>query len=284
MKNLKKKIDFVIVGFDKCGTTDLAHFLNDKNSFYLPTTEISIFEDEKDITNIKNYLLNFTKKKINGIFRPSYIYQWSVLNRIYSYNNNIKIIVIFREPVSRFISHFLHFIRYDFIEFRNIQKNMIKLLNQDKKFLSKFPRTKEILKSSNNFFFIKKLYKIFHKKNILILNFEEIKMGNYSKLNNFFNVQAFRSKEIKKKIINKSNYTYLGVFLERIRNKLRYRKEKLRVYSVKLNLIEKIKLKIIEIFLKYNFIKIKIKISPKVKTKIKQKYNYQYKKLLKFTR
>ena len=205
------------------------------------------------------------------------------MNRLYSYNNNIKIIVIFREPVARFISHFLHFIRYDFIEFRNIEKNMIKLLQQDKKFLSKFPRSKEILKSSNNLFFIKKLYKIFRKKNILILNFEEIKKGNYSKLNNFFNVRTFRSKEIKKKIINKSNYTYFGIFLERIRNRIRYRKEKLRVYPIKLSLINKIKLKMIEIFLKYNFIKKKIKISSQVKNKIKQRYKYQYKQLLKFT-
>ena len=84
-------------------------------------------------------------------------------------------------------------------------------------------------------------------------------------------------------IINKTDYSYVGIFFERIRNNLRYRKEKLRIYSKKLGFIDKIKLKIIEIILKCNFIKIKIKLNKQVKTQIKKKYNYQYKKLLRFT-
>ena len=115
----------------------------------------------------------------------------------------------------------------------------------------------------------------------MILNFEEIKKGNYLKLNRFFNVREFNKKE-KKKIIHKSDYTYVGTFLERIRNVLRYRKEGLRVFSKRLSFIEKILLKIIEILLKYNFIKIKIKINHQIKNKIKKRYNSQYKKLLSF--
>lgn len=171
MKNSKKKIGFIIVGFDKSGTTDLAHLISNKNSFYLPKQEIPIFEDEKNISKIENNLLNHIKKKFNGILRQSYIYQWSVLKRIYSYNRNIKIIVIFRELVERFISHFIHFIRFDFIEFRNIENNIIKLLQQDKRFLYKFPRSKEILKSSSYFYYINKLYKIFPKKKYIDFKF-----------------------------------------------------------------------------------------------------------------
>lgn len=276
----QKKIDFIIIGCDKCGTTDLANILNRTNKFCLPVHETSIFEDKDNINEISDFLSKLIiEKKINGIKRPSYINYEHVLKKIYMYNKNIKLILIIRNPVERFISHFLEFIRYDFIEFKNINRNMIKLLNENKTFINSYPRSKEILISSNYIKNLKKLLKIFPRENLLLMDFEEIKNLKFRrKINNFFKTNCKLSQD---KIINRSENSYFGIFLERVRNKIRYKKTKLRVYSKKLNIFEKIILKIIETILKYNVFKKKIYISESVKQNIFNKYNRQYTKTFK---
>ena len=276
----QKKIDFIIIGCDKCGTTDLGNILNRTNKFCLPVHETPIFEDKDNINEISDFLSKLIiKKKINGIKRPSYINYEHVLKKIYMYNKNIKLILIIRNPVERFISHFLEFIRYDFIEFKNINRNITKLLNENKTFINSYPRSKEILISSNYFKNLKKLLKIFPRENLLLLDFEEIKNLKFRrKINNFFKTNCKLSQD---KIINRSENSYFGIFLERVRNKIRYKKTKLRVYSKKLNIFEKIILKIIETILKYNVFKKKIYISESVKQNIFNKYNRQYTKTFK---
>ena len=59
------KLNFVIIGTEKAGTSYLVKILNSSGKIYLPKSEISIFQnpDFKKCSNIKKYFLSIFPKK-----------------------------------------------------------------------------------------------------------------------------------------------------------------------------------------------------------------------------
>ena len=105
-KKKDKKIDFIIIGTQKGGTSALDHYLRQHPEIGMgKKKEIHFFDDEKifsktDINYNKyhDYFDFSIEKKVYGEATPIYIYWDQSCKRIWKYNKDIKLIAILRNP------------------------------------------------------------------------------------------------------------------------------------------------------------------------------------------
>lgn len=108
-----KKLDFLIAGVQKSGTTALHHFLRQHHQIFMPKQKELHFFDNESIDWINPdydslYHKHFSDALTQNLFgeaTPVYTYWQPSMFRIYQYNPSIKIIVVFRDPVARAYSH-----------------------------------------------------------------------------------------------------------------------------------------------------------------------------------
>lgn len=106
------QIDFVAVGPFKTGTSWMYNYLADYQQIALPSkVKETFFFDQKFAKGTDWYYAHFEeikpKQKV-GEIAPSYFSSTEASARIYQVNPDCKIIVTFREPVSRLTSFYLH--------------------------------------------------------------------------------------------------------------------------------------------------------------------------------
>lgn len=94
--------DFLIVGFQKCGTTALVSYLSQHHDIFIPKLEIHYYE-KTSFKNLDWYKSHFKSGKINGEKSPSYVFH---AKEIFKDNPNVKLIFLFRNPVKRAYSEY----------------------------------------------------------------------------------------------------------------------------------------------------------------------------------
>jgi hypothetical protein len=111
--NNDRKVDFVIAGAQKCGTTALDAYLRTHSEIGMAAVkEVHFFDEEKNFCGplppYSIYHSHFThadSRKIWGEATPVYMYWKSAPERIYQYNPQMKFIIILRNPIERAHSH-----------------------------------------------------------------------------------------------------------------------------------------------------------------------------------
>ena len=209
-----KKIDFIIIGAQKSGTTSLHHYLNLHPDIYMssPLKEPGYFMSFKFIQNylaqreilisskielMDIYMLDsYKNEKLFGESSTYYtIGDWSreqdIPKRIYDHNPEVKLIYILRNPLDRIISNFLH----------------AKDRNYTDTTLDEFLETSKLplLTSSYNYQ-LKHFSQYFEKDQILILDYEKfIKYTSISMIEifDFLNLSPIKFED-DKKVYNKS--------------------------------------------------------------------------------
>ena len=102
-------ISFLIVGAQKAGTTALSTYLGEHHKIYIPPCkEVHFFDDEsqdwKNRSSVRsNYHANFPSidslpNTLNGEATPIYSYWAPAMQRIWTYNPAIKLILCLRNP------------------------------------------------------------------------------------------------------------------------------------------------------------------------------------------
>jgi len=107
------KVDFVVAGVQKGGTTALDYYLRKHSEVCMGIKkEVHYFDHDhhfrKNKDNYSQYHANFNPReecKIIGEATPSYIFWKNAPERIWKYNPAMKIIVIYRDPIERAYSH-----------------------------------------------------------------------------------------------------------------------------------------------------------------------------------
>lgn len=105
------RVNFIIAGVQKGGTTALFDYLQDYPDLALPTTkELHFFDDETQDWNCPDYDVYHAAfpevaGRPCGEATPIYTYWPGSLERIAAYNPAMKLIVVFRDPVQRAWSH-----------------------------------------------------------------------------------------------------------------------------------------------------------------------------------
>lgn len=108
-----ERLDFIVVGAQKSGTTALHYFLSRNSQIVLPDRQEMHFFDDEEIfarSPVEYQLLHAHFKSIGrgqraGEITPSYLYWKPAMERIREYNPQIKLIVLLRNPVDRAFAH-----------------------------------------------------------------------------------------------------------------------------------------------------------------------------------
>jgi len=106
-------VRFLIIGVQKGGTTSLARYLAQHPEIYIPEKkEIHFFDGDSDGKpycpvdyNMYHSWFSGSGKRFCGEATPNYIYWKPALQRIKEYNQDMRIIVLLRNPIIRAWSH-----------------------------------------------------------------------------------------------------------------------------------------------------------------------------------
>jgi len=102
------RIDFVIAGAQKCGTTTLDAMLRAHPDIIMCNRKEAHFFDRPASGRYDEFHKMFPQQavtKTSGEATPSYIYVDGAMERLSRYNPHLKIIVILRDPAMRAYSH-----------------------------------------------------------------------------------------------------------------------------------------------------------------------------------
>jgi len=226
------KINTVIIGIQKAGTTSFYNWLAQHPDIYAPARakDFHFFSDDKyfnkGIDNLLDKYKDYKNEKIilhsgvNYSYFHSYTYQ-----RLKEYNPDLKIIIILRNPTERAISAYNYFKRLT-IENRPIEEafnlNNEKLLDghhskANSTYLQHGFYSKQILALAD----------FFPQKNIKIIFFEDIlvnKKETYSEVLDFLEVDnSFRPEFTHENVSGAAKLKFVNKILwdEKIKNKIK---------------------------------------------------------------
>src|SRR5207244_9507652 len=106
------KLDFIIAGAQKSGTTALHYYLQKHPQITLgDQQEIHFFDNDElfagpvDYELLHRHFPPVKKGTIAGDCTPSYLYHQPAMERIWNYNPHIKLIILLRNPIERAFAH-----------------------------------------------------------------------------------------------------------------------------------------------------------------------------------
>ncbi|MGC1375507.1 MAG: sulfotransferase [Anaerolineales bacterium] len=106
--------NFIIVGAMKSGTSSLSQELQMHPNIFMPKRELHFFNDDaayqKGLGYYSSLFNGWGGQKAIGEKTPTYSYAPQVAERIARFDPKIKLVWIFREPVSRAYSHYCFFV------------------------------------------------------------------------------------------------------------------------------------------------------------------------------
>ena len=108
-----RKVDFLICGAQKCGTTALDFYLRQHPLLCFPSKkELHYFDDDAafaggspDYAAYHAWFAPEARHRLLGETTPIYLYKPEVMPRICAYNPDMKLIAVLRHPVDRAYSH-----------------------------------------------------------------------------------------------------------------------------------------------------------------------------------
>jgi len=117
-----ERLDFIVVGAQKSGTTALHYFLRKHPQIALPERqELHFFDDDdifsrpvdydvlhrqfRPVTGSTLLRLATARQAIAGEVTPSYLYWKPAMERIWNYNRQIKLVILLRNPIDRAFAH-----------------------------------------------------------------------------------------------------------------------------------------------------------------------------------
>jgi len=240
------RVDCLIIGAQKAGTSAIIEMLSQHKQIIVPkkNKELYFFSQYYIPKNdYKKYHLNFiynyfkkitSRKKIFIEKTPDYYLKLKYLSRIYKYNPNIKIIFSIRNPFERILSSYLMFKRLGETEKWRKSESFYESVKNDMK-----NKSINYLDFSLYYEKINNIYKIFPKKNILLINYNELNKNYFKKkvfkfINKDLEINYIKLKKvhvskkynIPKKDISKT-FNYIKKFINKDLNKLK------RKYNIK---------------------------------------------------
>jgi len=106
--NARRRLDFLIIGAEKAGTTALFSYLRSLPDVYIPfNTELNFFDrdhrygDGTDFSPLHRWFLLAPKGRLLGEATPTYLMNPDCFERIRAYNPWMKVVAILRSPVRR---------------------------------------------------------------------------------------------------------------------------------------------------------------------------------------
>ena len=178
--------NFIIIGAQKSGTTSLANYI-DQHPQVIPAIKKETHFWYRDFSKgINWYLAHFPpipklQNFITGEATPNYLEYYHSAKRIYNVFPNVKLLVIFRNPVDRAVSQYYHWVRI-----KREERSFEKTIDSELEMLLKNPDKPQ---GDQNYWqqqfgnyigrgvyveFIKKWMEIFPREQFIILKAEDL--------------------------------------------------------------------------------------------------------------
>ncbi len=131
-----KKLDFIVLGAQKSGTTTIFQLLSEHPGVFVPAGKELPFFVRDDVTSesYQAFISEHYKGKLNsfviGKLTPHYLSDPRVPERLLSLSNKTLLIAILRDPVERAFSHYRMSVRRG-IEKRNFTEAIDQMLDSD---------------------------------------------------------------------------------------------------------------------------------------------------------
>lgn len=277
--------NFVVIGGQKCGSTYIHDVLEEHPDIYLTSGETPYFQDpdymKTSITDFEKLFDNAQNYSSVGIKRPDYLAKDECAARIKKHIPNAKLIVILRNPVSRAIAAYYHYIKTGFAPLRPFNEGMIEILNGNFKQL--FPRTTEIVEYGFYYKHLQKYLTHFNKQQIHIILLDDLKKDNLKIIRQLYEYLGVDSSFIPLQSLNKKPqkviYSLEGLRLVTRVNKLNYTysNDKMRMYPKDNTLIGKVRLRAMNGVINFLATRIYANTKPQVDKEVKQKLHAIYK-------
>src|SRR5436305_4441129 len=184
------RVDFVIGGTQKGGTSALDSFLRQHPEVCMPQTkkELHFFDREADDTDYNKYHANFKPKpqhRVIGEASPIYMYWETAPYRIWKYNPKMKWILALRNPVERAFSAWNMEAKRDH-EKLPFPEAIEKELERCRTALPLQHRVYSYIDRGFYAYQVRRLFNIFGKENCLILLSEELRNEHQKTLRRVF--------------------------------------------------------------------------------------------------
>lgn len=204
----KFKVNFLVAGVQKAGTTALFEYLKGHAELSMATPkETHFFDDERYFENkeidYKRYHTFFNDchniNKLFGEATPIYTYWYDAPKRIWNYNPSIKIIVVLRNPIERAFSHWNmeRDRNFDLLDFHTA------IRNEANRCREALPLQHRVFSYIDRGFYTEQLRRIWHyfpKDQTLILKHEDLKDDldrTLLQVSNFLKISKFKKTEFK---------------------------------------------------------------------------------------
>lgn len=201
------KVDFVICGTQKGGTSALDAYLRAHHQICMANTkEVHFFDNEDTFRdNAPDYSLYHTafspepSHELVGEATPIYMYWHDAPRRMWQYNPNMKLIVILRNPIERAYSH------WNMERSRDAEALSFweAIKSETQRCRESLPYQHRVYSYIDRGFYLEQLRRLstyFMKEQILILRNEELKSKPHETLQNvcdFLGVNSFQDIEAK---------------------------------------------------------------------------------------
>jgi len=192
-KKKERKIDFIIAGTQKGGTTALDYYLRKHPEVGMGIKkELHFFDNEANFQNSStnyaeyNGAFNFgLNKKIYGEATPIYMYWEPCCERIKKYNPDIKLIFILRNPITRAFSHWN--MAFDL----NAEKEsfLVAIKNEKERIKSSLPLQNRMISYQDRGYYskqVKRFKEHFREDQLMFIKYEDFKNNQEVVLNKIF--------------------------------------------------------------------------------------------------
>lgn len=202
------KLDFLVIGSQKAGTTTVHEILKRHKAIFMPEKkELNYFfhasEYAKGESYYHSYFQDAREDQIKGEASPGYIAHPDSLKRIFNYNPKIKLILTIRNPIDRAYSQYWQKRRY-----LKVSETFDALLGDlDHNLYT--PGTNGLISRGLYIEYIEQYLKYFPREQLLILDFDELKASPikfFEKISNFLNITALEPCLFENTVYNKALY------------------------------------------------------------------------------
>lgn len=277
--------NFIVIGGQKCGSTYLHDVLEEHPDIYLTPGETAFFQDPdyqnnsiSDFEKLFNKAFNY---KQVGIKRPDYLAKPECPARIKKHIPNAKLIVILRNPVSRAIAGYYHYIKTGFAPLCALQEGMQEIM--DGKLKTAYPRTFEIIEYGFYYKHLQRYLEYFDKQQIYIMLLDDLKKDKLGMIRNLYDFLEVDTDFVPQKSFNKKPqkviYSLAGLKLVTKANQVNYTysDDKMRMHPKDKSLIGRVRLKALNGVTNYLAANIYDNIKPQASAELKQKLFTIYK-------